>query len=429
MSDTSWQETEIMALAGFCHDKADILRLVLSAVSIRRDWENVKQMVLHNTSSEDLHAVIKDRSKEAAAFSEDPEDWRQDEIARLEEIDPILAIFGGDAVKQMPSLDLWKDVMRIIAERHAIDMSPKATDTGDQKSAAARYLLDREDFDYLPRTLRNEMPAHIQQLTTWSDQFARLASLDQLNTLRALSLTFPHCEPVTAGIAHNIECNWGMGSDVIQIQPTLLVGEPGVGKTAFAKAVCGALGLHVQSANVGGKSENHLFGLSAGWSSAHAGIVTEAVAMARVLNPAIILDEIDKTHSGRNGDIVGELLAMLEPSEARRYREKYLATDVDASHVSWILTANDLSGVPAPLLSRCTIYEIPPPTTEQLPAIIQSLVNEFAAEFGLRPEFFCLDLGDVEALVDTYEQHRSVRILRRFVRGLLHQKSKGITWN
>ncbi|MEW2919692.1 hypothetical protein AB1A64_21685 [Ruegeria sp. ANG10] len=78
--------------------------------------------------------------------------------------------------------------------------------------------------------------------------------------------------------------------------------------------------------------------------------------------------------------------------------------------MSWILTANDLSGVPAPLLSRCTIYEIPPPTPEQLPAIIQSLVSEFAVEFGLRPEFFRLDLGDVEALVGTYEQHRSVGV-------------------
>ncbi len=429
MSGTTWEEDEIFALAGFCHDEADILRPVLSAANSRASWKIVKQMILERASSEDLLKVFNKRSEEIARFSDEPENWRQIEINRLRKIDPALAVFAQDTVEQMTSLKRWKEVMGLISERHAADMSIEASRAESEKATAARYLLDKADFEYLPRTLRNEMPEHIKQLTAWSNQFARLASLDELNDLRAVSQRFPHCNFVIEGMAHDIECRWSIGSDVLHIQPTLLVGEPGVGKSAFAKTACKALDLYVQSANVGGKSENHLFGLSVGWSSAHAGIVTEAVATARILNPVIILDEIDKTHSGRNGDITGELLALLEPSEARRYREKYLATDVDASHVSWVLTANDLSGVPTPLLSRCTIYEIPPPTPEQLPAIIQSLVSEFAAEFGLRPEFFRLDLGDIEALVGTYEQHRSVRVLRRLVRGLLHQKTKNHSWN
>ncbi|WP_170795802.1 AAA family ATPase [Ruegeria denitrificans] len=429
MSRPTWEEDEIFALAGFCHDEADILRPVLSAANSRASWKIVKQMILERASSEDLLKVINKRSEETARFSDEPENWRQTEISRLREIDPTLTVFAQDAVEQMASLKRWKEVMGLISERHTADMRMEASRAEGEKTTAARYLLDRVDFEYLPRTLRIEMPEHIKQLTTWSNQFARLASLDALNELRAVSQRFPHCYFVIEGMAHDIECRWSIGSDILHIQPTLLVGEPGVGKTAFAMAACKALGLYVQSANVGGKSENHLFGLSVGWSSAHAGIVTEAVAAARVLNPMIILDEIDKTHASRNGDITGELLALLESSEARRYREKYLAADVDASHVSWILTANDLSGVPAPLLSRCTIYEIPPPTQEQLPAIIQSLVSEFAAEFGLRPEFFQLDLGDVEALVGTYERHKSVRVLRRLVRGLLHQKTKNYAWN
>ncbi|WP_299888118.1 hypothetical protein [uncultured Ruegeria sp.] len=99
-------------------------------------------------------------------------------------------------------------------------------------------------------------------------------------------------------------------------------------------------------------------------------------------------------------------------------------SDVNAAHLSWILSTNDLGCIPAPLRSRCIIYEVPVPTPEQLPAIIKSMVGEYAVERGLRREFFTLDMSDAEALVETFKQHKSVRVLHRFVRGLLHQKLK-----
>ncbi|WP_425046502.1 AAA family ATPase [Primorskyibacter sp. S87] len=428
-SDTDWIDGEIFALAGLDHNNADIVRLTLNAVRDRGHWEIIKSMVLETAKIEDLREVLCNRVEESARYSDDPEEWREVEFDRLAEIDPFAAISGGKAMDQMATREIWLNVMALIAKAHAKATTQNASAGGRKKSRVARYLVDKEDFEYLPKTLQRDMPAHIKALTEWSDRFARLASLADLERIRNMSSRFPHCERVIEGIAQGIERDWGMGSNIIHIQPTLLVGAPGVGKTAFARKICTSLGLHAQIANVGGKSENHLFGLSAGWHSAHPGIMTEAVASARVLNPVIILDEIDKTHSGRNGDITGELLGMLEPMEARRYREKYLATDVDASHVSWLLTANDLGNVPAPLRSRCTIYEIPAPTLDQLPKIIESLVDEYASEHGLRREFFKLDLGDVEALTETYKTHRSVRILNRLVRGLLHLKSRDLSRN
>lgn len=175
---------------------------------------------------------------------------------------------------------------------------------------------------------------------------------------------------------------------------------------------------------MGGSSESHLFGLSAGWSSAHAGIVTEAVASSRVLNPCIILDEIDKVHASRNGDIQGEMLGLLEPDEARRYFERYLRATVDASHVNWILTANDLSTVSAPLKSRCTVYKIPEPTKEQIPPIIRSLVTDFADTNGLRTEFFQLTVDEVEALASAYGRRRCLRTLSRAVQRYVQEKNR-----
>ncbi|GAA6191170.1 AAA family ATPase [Phaeobacter sp. NW0010-22] len=428
-ADTTWIDGEVFALAGFDHDNADIVRVALNAVRDCDCWDTIKSMVLETAKVEDLREVLCNRVEEAAQYSDDPEDWREVEFDRLTEIDPLAAINGAKALDQMATRDIWLNVMALIAKAHAKATSQDVCTGSGKQPGAARYLVDKVNFEYLPRNLQRDMPAHIRELVEWSERFARLASLNDLDTLRAVSRRFPHCERLIEGIAEGIETSWGMGSDIIQIPPTLLVGSPGIGKTAVARQACKALDLHAQIANVGGKSENHLFGLSAGWHTAHPGIVTDAVATARVLNPVIILDEIDKTHSGRNGDITGELLGMLEPLEARRYREKYLAADVDASHVSWILTANDLENVPAPLRRRCTIYEIPVPTLDQLPEIITSLADEYASEHRLRREFFRLDVGDVEALTETYKVHNSVRFLNRLVRGLLHHKSRNLARN
>ncbi len=266
------------------------------------------------------------------------------------------------------------------------------------------------------------MPKHIKDVVTVEDKFTRVPSLDTLDNLKALKTRFPHCDRLIDGVAQTLDQNWHLGSDVVSFRPSLLVGPPGVGKTKIAREIGKALGLYHQEANVGGSSESHLFGLSAGWSSADAGIVTEAVASSRVLNPCIILDEIDKVHASRNGDIQGEMLGLLEPDKARRYFERYLRATVDASHVNWILTANALSTVSAPLKSRCMIYKIPEPTKEQIPPIIRSLVADFADANRLRTEFFQLTVDEVQALVEIYDSRRCLRTLSRAVHRYIQEK-------
>ncbi|SDX19755.1 hypothetical protein SAMN05444358_103333 [Ruegeria halocynthiae] len=118
-SDTTWIEGEVFALAGFDHDKADVLRWILNFVESGDDWQCVKQMVLQNASADDLGKVLRKRFEEAAAYSDESKDWRQSEIERLEKIEPTLALFAAEAVNQMLSRDIWLDVMHVIAEAHA----------------------------------------------------------------------------------------------------------------------------------------------------------------------------------------------------------------------------------------------------------------------------------------------------------------------
>lgn len=417
-SGRDWKDVEVERLAGFRWEMVEPLKRALAAIDDKDSWTDIKTLVIDHQTPVAAFEVIRQRGAEAAMYNDgEAEAWRQDAITRLEDSDPVLAIFAADAINQMLDKDTFAGVVRLLIEVFSEDVA----DPGQQSGPS--YLIDREDFEYLPRYLRNEMPAHIKELLEWRGEFARIESLRDLENLRALKSRFPHCDDLIETMSRQVEASWQLGSDVIQIRPILLVGDAGVGKTKIAREICKSLGLHIQEANVGGSSESHLFGLSAGWHSAHAGIVTEAVATSRTLNPCVVLDEIDKVHASRNGDIQGELLGLLEPSEARRYFERYLKTTVDASRVSWILTANDIENVSAPLRSRCTVIEVPKPNDDQIPAIIKSMVADLASENGLRREFFQLGQDEVEALMMAYRQHRSVRILGRNVASFLHFKS------
>lgn len=419
MSSEDWRVKEVEDIAGFDWELWEALMKGLAGFD-EDAWTEVKSRIVDQITVSQVFEIIRSRGAEASAYHDEDGSWRQSAMAMLDEEDPVLSIWVADALNQIPNETTFKKSIKLLVQVFGDSIREGGTRASPDKG----YLLDKANFDYLPANLKREMPKYIRDLVNWKGQFARIRILKELERARALTVRFPHCKAVIDGILDDVERNWGMGSDIIKLQPTLLVGPPGIGKSMLVRELSRALDLHVQIANVGGMSENHLFGLSAGWHSAHAGIVTQAVASARVLNPLVVLDEIDKTHSGRNGDITGELLGLLEPLESRRYREKYLATDVDASHVNWMFTANNLSKIPSPLRSRCVVHEVPLPTMEQIPAIIRSLVQGYADAHGLRREFFLLTNGEVADLAETYQTHKSVRVLNRLVTGYLSVKAK-----
>lgn len=413
-----WQKQEIAQLTGFAWDLEDMITDIVAACEDRLDWLEFRDRILENQTADEAFTVVSRRGAEAAKYNDgEDQTWRQNAIDLLIDTDPMAGLYAADFVNRIPNEDVFRDMVKTIIEKFG------GAEVREEKGLrSSSYLVEQADFSYLPKNLLKEMPQHIKNLPDTGADFTRLESLKKLDAVRNLSDRFPHCETMLEGLCVDLERQWFLGSDIITLTPALFVGPPGVGKTAIAREVAQALGIYLREANVGGSPDAHLFGLSAGWHSAHAGIVTEAVATSKTLNPVIVLDEIDKTHASRNGDIQAELLSLLEPSEARRYHERYLKTTVDASHVSWILTANTLETVSAPLKSRCRVYEIPAPESHQIPRIIRSLVQGYAEDHGLREEFFALDIGEINALAETYEKKKSVRILSRLVHSYLHKK-------
>lgn len=141
----------------------------------------------------------------------------------------------------------------------------------------------------------------------------------------------------------------------------------------------------------------------------------------RCANPVLELDELDKAGGSRRaGNPHKALLAMLEPSTAKAYFDVCLMCEVDLSAACWILTANDASDLPRPLLSRLDVIRVGPPGPEHLDDLIADIVAGFARRWGVSPETLPnLPPRATRAIRDAFGGHRSVRRLRRHVEGLL----------
>jgi len=162
----------------------------------------------------------------------------------------------------------------------------------------------------------------------------------------------------------------------------LLHGKPGTGKTAMAKAVSEALGLPFQSLSMNGISTAvSIVGLEPFWRTPQAGKIIQSLIAGRVMNPLLLLDEIEKCgKSSEHGSPLDALLQVLDPTQNRTFCDLYMGLPVDLSEMFIVATANDITEVPEPLLDRFIVIEVPEYTLSEKRAIVPFLLNQIAAE-------------------------------------------------
>src|SRR3954463_9666525 len=166
-------------------------------------------------------------------------------------------------------------------------------------------------------------------------------------------------------------------NDSIELPPMLLLGEPGIGKTHFARRLAALLGTGYGFVPMSSLTAGWvLSGASSQWKNAKPGKVFETFLNGDYANPVIVVDELDKTSSDGQYDPLGALYELLETQTATRFVDEFAEIPIDASGAVWLATANDAARIPEPLLNRLSVYEIEAPDEAGSLRIARTIYSE-----------------------------------------------------
>ncbi|WP_256805746.1 AAA family ATPase [Bradyrhizobium sp. Bra64] len=197
---------------------------------------------------------------------------------------------------------------------------------------------------------------------------------------KRLSYEFPHASAAISVLFKDLR-----EGEPIKFKNTILLSQPGTGKSRFVRRLASAIGLqHVTRYDGAGAADGHFSGTSKAWSNTEASVPARAVLASRTANPLIFIDEVDKcTRVGsQNGSLMTSLAPFLESETAARYRDQSLDCELRLDACSYLCTANDVTVLPDFLRDRFRIVKVPAPRLVDLPLLAASIVDAMLLEEG-----------------------------------------------
>lgn len=212
----------------------------------------------------------------------------------------------------------------------------------------------------------------------------------------------------------------------IKGQIICLVGPPGVGKTSIAKSIAKTLNRRYVRVSLGGvRDESDIRGHRKTYIGAMPGRIINALIQSKSKNPLMLLDEIDKMGYDFKGDPSSAMLEVLDIEQNSEFRDHYVEIPFDLSQVLFLMTANDISTIPKPLLDRMEVIELSSYTREEKFNICKKyLTTKQIKRHGLTNKDITFTQDGIYTLIDGYTKESGVRTLERTVAKICRKVAK-----